>query len=214
MGGSIQVFINSVAITAISVIGVVFLSTLTGYGFVRLYFYGKELLYASLFILMLIPDILLLAPTFILVKKLQLLDSWGALIFPYVAGGQIIGIFIMRNYIENLPKEIFEAVRMDGASEFQTFGSIIIPLTKPMMMTIAILTSVSVWNDYVWPMTTITNDQLRTVTIGLQFFTTQYEVKTGYLMAANVICSIPILILFMFGTRYFVQGVMSGAVKG
>jgi ABC-type glycerol-3-phosphate transport system permease component len=205
---------NSLIVSGVSIVGVVVLSMLTGYAFARVYFLGKYILFISLFVLLLIPDILTLAPAFVLVKNLGLLNTWGALIFPYIAGGQLIGIFIMRNYIESLPREIFEASKIDGASESQVFIKIIIPLTMPMAVTIAILTAVGVWNDYLWPLITINNDDLRTVAIGLQYFTTQHTTKVGHLMAANVISSIPILLLFVFGTKYFVHGVMSGSVKG
>ncbi|OXS57572.1 hypothetical protein B1A99_16050 [Cohnella sp. CIP 111063] len=206
--------VNSVLITLLSVVGVVVLSTLTGYAFAKMYFWGKEVLFVLLFLLMLIPDILTLAPSFVLYKSLGLLNNWLVLLIPYVTGGQIIGIFIMRNYIEGMPREIFESARIDGASELQVFWSIILPLTRSMAVTVAILTAVGVWNDYVWPLITISEDGLRTVAIGLQYFTTQYQTKVGYLMAGNVISAIPILLLFVFGTKYFVQGVMSGSVKG
>lgn len=206
--------LNSILITLLSVVGVVILSTLTGYAFAKMYFVGKEFLFVLLFLLMLIPDILTLAPSFVLYKSMDLLNNWLVLIIPYVTGGQIIGIFIMRNYIEGMPKEIFESARMDGASEMQVFWSIILPLTRSMAITVAILTAVGVWNDYVWPLITISEDGLRTVAIGLQYFTTQHQTKVGYLMAGNVISAIPILLLFVFGTKYFVQGVMSGSVKG
>jgi ABC-type glycerol-3-phosphate transport system permease component len=163
--------------------------------------------------LMMVPPVLTLIPTFILVKNMGLADNLLGLILPYMASGQVIAIFIMRGFFAGLPQEIFDAALVDGASDWQIFWNIGLPLIRPVLATIAILETLVTWNDYVWPAVVLTNDQLRTLTLGLVFFQSRHVTYWGPLMAGYVIASLPLLILFLFTMRYFIEGLTTGALK-
>lgn len=125
----------------------------------------------------------------------------------------MFGIFILRSFFASLPEEIFESARIDGASEFVAYRKILLPLSKPILATVAIIEVLSSWNDYVWPLVTISDQKLRTVTVGLAYFRSEFGIALGDLMAGNVLASVPLVILFCVATRYFVEGLSSGALK-
>ena len=130
-----------------------------------------------------------------------------------IAGGQVFAIFILRQFFQALPGKMFEAARIDGASEFQVFRHIGIPLSQSILGVVAIMHVLSTWNDIIWPLMTLSSDKLMTLTIGLYAFRTAYYTIWGPLMAGYVIASIPLIILFAFTSRLFVEGLSSGAIK-
>jgi ABC-type glycerol-3-phosphate transport system permease component len=125
----------------------------------------------------------------------------------------VLGIFILRAFFAGLPNELFEAARVDGASHLQSFVRIALPLTKPILGTIAIVNLVGVWNDYVWPLLVIGDDSLRTLTLGLTTYTTRHLTEWGPLMSGYTIGSLPLLLVFFVSMRYFIQGLTAGALK-
>ena len=208
---TINTVINAVASTVL----VVVLSSLSGYVFARHRFPGKELFYLLIVGLLAIPSILTIIPAFVTVRQLGIWNTAWALILTWTSGGQVIGIFLSRSFIAGLPEELFEAGRLDGASEFQLWYRVAVPLSWPILMTIAILHMVATYNDFLWPLLVIGDDSKQVVSVGLTQFTSSFGVtEYGPQMAANVIASIPLLILFLFGMKYFVSGITSGAVKG
>ena len=203
--------INSVSSTVL----VVLLASLSGYVFARHRFPGKEYFYFAIVGLLAIPGILTLIPAFVTVRQLGIWNTAWALILTWTSGGQVIGIFLARSFIAGLPEELFEAGRIDGATEFQLWYMVAVPLSGPILMTIAILHMVSAYNDFLWPLLVIGDDAKQVVSVGLTQFTSSFGVtEYGPQMAANVIASIPLLILFLFGMKYFIRGITSGAVKG
>lgn len=205
---------NSLLYGGISVIAVVFLSALSGYVFARHRFPGKEVIYVAILSLMMIPGVLTLIPAFILVRQLHIIDNPLALILPWTAGGQVFGILLCRSYIASLPQEIFEAGRIDGASEFQLFTRVAIPMSWPILITLAIMHFMSVYNDFIWPLVTITNPANQVVGVGLRQFVNQFGVvDIGGQMAGYAVSVLPLLILFTFGMKYYIQGVTAGALK-
>jgi ABC-type glycerol-3-phosphate transport system permease component len=122
-------------------------------------------------------------------------------------------MFILRGFIAQLPNELFEAARMDGAGEFKTFLNIVVPLSKPIIGTVAIMNLLYVWNDFVWPLIVLSDDAKKTLPIGLAFFNGAYSTSYGPLMAGYVIACIPLLVLFFFAMKYFIEGLTSGALK-
>jgi ABC-type glycerol-3-phosphate transport system permease component len=206
--------INSLTYGVISVLAVVFLSSLAGYVFARHRFPGKEFIYISILSLMMIPGVLTLIPSFILVRQLGIIDSPLALILPWTAGGQVFGILLCRSYIAQLPQEIFEAGRIDGASEFQLFTQIAIPMSWPILITLAIMHFVNTYNDFIWPLVTITDPAKQVVGVGLRQFVNQFGVTDiGAQMAGYAVSVLPLLILFTFGMKYYIEGVTAGALK-
>ncbi len=206
-------FMNSLIVAASSIAGVLILGSITSFVMARYDFPAKQLLYWIVIALMSVPSIATLVPLFILIKDFGLINSRLALILPYVAGGQILAIFLMRTFFQNLPNEVFEAATIDGASGFHAFWNIAVPLSMPIISTIAMITFLNAWNDYVWPSVVISSNSLRTITIGLAFFQGEFLTMWGPLFAGYVIASIPLLIIFAFGMRYFVSGLTGGLVK-
>jgi multiple sugar transport system permease protein/raffinose/stachyose/melibiose transport system permease protein len=205
--------LNSALVAAGTIVGVLTTSTLAAYAFARFTFWGREVWYYSIIAMLMVPYILTLIPTFVLVKNLGLLNSYWGLILPYIAGGEVLAIFIMRAFFAGLPNELFEAARVDGASHLQGFLSIALPLTKPVLGTIAIVNLVSVWNDYVWPLLVIGDDSMRTLTLGLTAYTTRHQTLWGPLMSGYAIGALPLLLVFLISMRYFIQGLTAGALK-
>jgi ABC-type glycerol-3-phosphate transport system permease component len=197
-----------------SVVLTVLLSSLSGYVFARQRFPGKEQLFVVVLGLLMIPGILTLTPLFVLVHQIGLANNPLALILPWAAGGQVLGIFLCRSFIAGLPNELFEAARIDGATELQLWYRISVPLCWPILMTVAILTMVADYNDFIWPLLAIADDDKQAVSVGLFQFTNSSGVTDyGPLMAACAISAVPLLVLFLFGMKYFIQGITSGAIK-
>jgi ABC-type glycerol-3-phosphate transport system permease component len=206
---------NSLAYSLASVVGVVFLSSLGGYVFARHRFPGKEAIYVCILALLMVPGVLTLIPAFVLVRQLGLINTPWALILPWTAGGQIFGILLCRSFFATLPTELFDAAKVDGASEFQQYTRIALPLSWPIMVTLAIMHLVGSYNDFIWPLLTISDQNIQVVTVGLTQFRNEFgTVNWGPRMAAYAVSSIPLVILFSFGMRFYVRGLTSGAVKG
>lgn len=206
---------NTLWYSLASVVLVVFLSSLSGYVFARHKFPGKEVIYVVILALLMVPGILTLIPAFVLVSQLGLLNTPWALILPWTAGGQIFGILLCRSYFATLPQELFDAAKVDGATEFEQYFRIALPLSWPILVTLAIMHLVGSYNDFIWPLLTITDENIQVVTVGLTRFQGEFgAVAYGPQMAAYAVASIPLVILFAFGMRYYVRGLTSGAVKG
>lgn len=204
---------NSMIISGLSVVGMVALATLTAWAFARYPFPGRDLLFYGILALLMIPGELTLVPSFLLVQKLGLLNTRWVLILPYMAGGQVFAIFVLRSFFEGMPEELFEAARIDGASEMTTFVRIAMPLASSIVGVVAIMHITSTWNDLVWPMITVNVRRLMTLTIGLYAFRTEQYTQWGNLMAGYTIASIPMVILFAFTSKLFIEGLSSGALK-
>ncbi len=205
--------LNSIITSGTSVVGMVFLAAIAAWAFARYPFPGREIFFFGVLALLMVPGELTLIPAFLLVKDLGLLNTRWVLIAPYIAGGQVFAIFILRQFFEALPGEMFEAARIDGANELQVFRHIGIPLSQSILGVVAIMHVLSTWNDVIWPLVTLRSNELMTLTIGLYAFRTAWYTIWGPLMAGYVIASIPLIILFAFTSRLFVEGLSSGAIK-
>jgi len=205
--------LNSIYISTGTVIGVLICGTLTAYALARFNFPGKMFFYYAIISLMMIPGILTLIPSFVLVWYLGLINTRWGLWLPYIAGGQIFVIFVLRTFFASIPEDLFESARIDGASELQSFWHIALPLSEHMVATLAVLNILGTWNDIIWPLLVITRDELRTITIGLLAFQSMYVTQWGILFAGYVIAALPLLIAFMFTSRLFIEGLTSGAIK-
>lgn len=205
---------NSVVVTGVSTAGVLVVSTLSAYAFSRHDFPGREVLFYAVISVMMVPFILTLIPQFILIRDLRMLNTFWAYLFPYVSGGQVFAIFMMRNFFSALPEELFESARIDGASELQVLRNVLIPLAQPILITVAIIEILGDWNDLIWPMVVAVRDEMRTLPVGLMGFTNAQRTEFGPMFAGYAIASLPLIVLFLFTMRQFIAGLTSGAIKG
>jgi ABC-type glycerol-3-phosphate transport system permease component len=200
----------SITATALGVAG-----ALAGaYFFARYKLPGAGLLWALLVLLLMMPTIANLVPLFVLLKHLSLLNTLWALILVGAAGTQAFNIFVLRSFVEQIPNDLFEAAEIDGASHFQQFWNIVVPLSGPITGTIAVTSFLAAWNDFIMPLVVIRDTELYTVTVCLLRLDGEYLRYWGPLMAGFAISSIPVVILFVFTMRLFIRGMTEGAVKG
>jgi multiple sugar transport system permease protein/raffinose/stachyose/melibiose transport system permease protein len=207
--------INSFIVSGTTVILVLILASLSAFTFARFDFPGREFLFMAILGLLMIPGILTLVPSFLLIRDLKLIGTRNAMILPYLSGGQVFAIFIMRSFIASLPEELFEAARIDGAGNLMMFFRIVLPLSKPILVTIAVMNILGTWNDYIWPLITLPDSRLWTITVGIVAFTGHFQglEAWGQMFAGYVIASVPLIILFLFTMRAFISGLTSGAIK-
>ncbi len=204
---------NSILICTTTMISVLVFSSLSAYVFARYRFLGREILFYGVLAILMVPGVLTLVPTFLLVKDLGLLNTYWVMILPYIAGGQAFAIFLLRGFFASLPEELFESARVDGASAFRSYLHLALPLSKPILSVIALTNFLGNWNEFLWPLVTISDDAVKPITTGLLQFSSAYGSQTGPLFAAYAIASIPLFVLFVFASGTFVKGVTSGAFK-
>jgi ABC-type glycerol-3-phosphate transport system permease component len=205
---------NSFIMATGSVVLSVFLASIAGYAFARLNFPFKNLLFAVFFLKMLIPGVNNLIPSFRLAMNLGILDTYLPVILFCVGTSMPFWVFLMRTFIAQQPKELFESMRIDGANEWGIFRELAFPLVKPMAFLMTINVFIFVWNDYIWPLVTIpTNVDLYPITLGLARLTALYKGQLGILTAGYALACIPLIILFMLSMRQFINGLTSGSVK-
>lgn len=195
---------NSAFVAIFNVTTSLFSSSLVGYLFAKFEFPGKRLLFGWFLTLMMIPSQITMIPSYLILSKLNLINSlWGLVIFSAV---DAFGIFMMRQFCESLPNELLDAARIDGASEWQIFGRIVIPQLGAPLATLGILTFMANWNAYLWPMIVLQKIEVRTLPIILTWFNSTHTGQGALVMAATVLIIVPILIVFMFFQRWIVQG--------
>ena len=190
------------------------LAILGSYFFARYKMPFSGVLWSAFLVLMLMPSVANIVPLFTLIKELNLLNTLYALIILGVAGGQVFNIYVLRNFIEDLPKDLFEAAEMDGASHIQQIKNIVIPMSGSIIGTLAILSFLGKWNDFLMPLILLRDKQLFTLGVGLIYLDGEYVKQWGQIMAAFFIASIPLIVIFLFCMRLFVRGLSAGAVKG
>lgn len=207
-------FKNSLIISLIDVAGMLVVATLAGYALARLQFPGKRLLLLVLLVGMTVPVSAILIPLYMRMRDFHLLDTYGSVIIADIALAAPIFVFIMRAFFKDLPRELEDAARLDGASEFQLLWQIMLPLAKPGLVTVALLEFLWSWNDLLLPLVFLVTDDLRTLPVGMLFYQGKFTVDYGLMCAGVLILSLPVTILFLIFQRNFVQGLTSGALKG
>ena len=206
--------LNSLFYTVVVVAGVVILASMSAFAFARLRFPGKNLLYFAFLIFIFIPIPGSFIPLYVLLVKLGIVNTRIGYILPLIQGSLTVAIFILRSFFEDIPREIEEAARMDGASWTQTFWRISVPIAKPAIATIIIFTALGVWNEYLLASIVFSDTQLMPLQAGIMRFQGSFFSQYGLMMAALSITTIPIVVLYGFMQRYIIKGVMAGAVKG
>lgn len=206
---------NSFFIAFSSIFLILLISALASYAFSKLKFPGKEPIYIAVVALMMIPGLLQLIPRFSLLKQFNMLDTYQGIILGYVAGGLTMAIMIIRASFDSQPEELYEAARIDGASEIRSFFQIALPLVKPTLGTVAIINLLSIWNDYLWPLIVTSDEKKFTMALGLIKFKSSFGNTTLYgpTFAGYMVASLPLIILFLIFMDYFMEGLTAGAVK-
>jgi multiple sugar transport system permease protein len=205
-------FMNTLFVTTVVVIGNLFFCSLAGYAFARLKWFGRDVVFILVLATLMIPFQVIIIPTFIIVRTLGLIDSLGALIVPNLAGA--FGIFLLRQFFRTLPIELEEAARIDGASRLGVLFKIVLPLSGPALATLAVITFMWTWNDFLWPLVTLYSSNNYTLQVGLTTFQGAHQTNTNLLMAANVMALLPALLLFLIAQRYFIRGIATTGLKG
>jgi ABC-type glycerol-3-phosphate transport system permease component len=207
---------NTVVVAAGSVVFGVTAAAAGAYAFSQLRFRGKELLFLAYLGLLLIPSTLTLIPLFLTIQKLHLFNTWWALILPYAATAQPLLVLIFRGFFDQIPRELLESARTDGCTELQVLARIVAPLTKPVLLTGAILVTINVWGDYLWVTIVIQDPHRTTISAGVYQFVSSFGLNLsggGSVFAALVIATLPMFVLVGFTMRYFVSGLTEGATK-
>jgi ABC-type glycerol-3-phosphate transport system permease component len=189
-------------------------SLLSAYVFARYTFPGARALWYALLCLMLLPAVANLVPLFFTLRALKLLNTHTALVLVGAAGGQVVCIYLLRNFIEEIPVDLFDAAEVDGAGFLKQIAHVVVPMCGPILGTLAILQFLGNWNNFVLPMIVLRDASMYTIPVGLMMLSGEYDKHWGQLMAGYMISSIPLVIIFVFTMRLFVRGLGSGAVKG
>jgi multiple sugar transport system permease protein len=197
--------------TTVTCISLVF-NTLAGYAFAKLRFRGRERIFRGLLGALVIPGQVAMIPLFAIVKQLGLVSTYGGVVVPAMAS--VFGIFLVRQYALSLPEELLEAARIDGASEARIFRSIVVPLMKPILVTLAILTFLATWNDFMWPLIVLTDQEVQTLPVAIAGLSREHVQDNELMMAGAVITVVPVLVLFLALQRYYIAGILAGGVKG
>ena len=206
-------FFNSMFVAIATTIGQVFISALAGYGFARFEFKYKEPLFILVLVSMMIPPQVNIVPLFFIMKQFHWLDTYYALIVPGLFGG--FGVFMMRQWFKSMPSDMEASAKIDGCSTFEVFYKIALPLAMPAVVTLAIFTFITTWNSFMWPLIVTNSDAIRTLPIGLANFKGSFREITdwGALTAYSVICTIPVIAVFLAGRKYFINDILNGGIK-
>lgn len=211
----LQNLVNSIIVTGCTVAGTSVIAVLSAYVFARFEFPGKQFLYMFIMAFLMIPSVLTLIPMYVLVSDMGLIGTHASAILPMIATAQIQFIVILVPYIEGLPQDLFDAARLDGANQVQTFFYVASPLIKATLTSQMLLTFLNSWNDFVWPMLTLSsNKDLKTITLGLYSYRDVQQILYGPMFAGFFMASIPLILLFSFNMKHFISGLTSGAIKG
>jgi len=205
-------FLNTAIVTGVTVLGNLILCSLAGYAFARLHFFGRDVLFVVILATLMIPFQVVMIPTFLIVRHLGLIDTLGALILPNLVTP--FGIFLMRQFFRTLPVELEEAARIDGCSRLGTLFRIVLPLSGPALATLALITCLYNWNDFLWPLVAIQSEDHMTLQLGLSTFQGAHVTQWTLLMAGNVMALLPMLLAFLLAQRQFVRSIASVGVKG
>ncbi len=205
-------FFNSVVVAACVVGGNLIFSAMVGYAFARRRFPGKAPLWWGLLATLMVPKQVLMIPVYILAARLHLIDSYAALIAPFLVDA--FNVFLMRGYIEQLPEDLEEAARVDGASEWRIFFQVVMPLARPALAVVGINTFLVNWNNFLYPLILTNSEAMRTLPVGLALYAQgEHSVDWGHLMAGSAIATLPILAAFLVFQKHIIEGITAGAGK-
>lgn len=210
---------NSVVVATLSTVGILVTSSLAGYAFAKMEFRGRDLLFGMLLLSLMIPVQVTIVPLYLIMQTLGLMDSVWALILPALLGAMApgipgaFGIFLMRQFFRGIPDGLIEAARLDGAGPMRTFWSIVLPLAKPAMVSLALIVFIFSWNDYFAPLVFLNSADSMTLSVGIQALRPPFGQGSSLVLAAVTLAIVPVLIMFIAGQRWIVQGFVSSGLK-
>lgn len=205
---------NTFIVTFFVILIVLVVSTLAAYAFVRFQFWGSTFLYLAIMALLMIPGFVLLIPQFIQITNLHMYNTYLGLILPPAAASSATATFLLKTSMEGLSKSLFEAADMEGAGELQILAKIVVPLSKPTLSTVIIMTGLAAWNNYLWPLVSTTGEGTQQIAVALTKLVRSMVEGNGVMFAGYVTASLPLIILFCCASKSFVAGLTQGAVKG
>lgn len=207
-----QFLLNSVVVAVFTVLGNLLFCSMVGYALAKMSFPGKRALFSLVMFTLMVPSVVTFVPLFVLVSKLGMVSTYPALILPFVASP--LGVFLMRQFMFGIPDALIEAARIDGAGELRIFLRVVLPLCMPPLATLAVLTFLGSWNNFLWPLVVAQTQDKYTLPVALSLYSTgQNSTNYGVLLAGSVLIITPILLLFIALQRFFIQGVASTGIK-
>lgn len=205
-------FVNSLIVAVVTVLGNLLFCSMIGYALAKMEFAGKRLLFLLVMLTLMVPGVVTFVPLFVLVSKLGLLNTYPALILPFLTSP--LGVFLMRQFMMGIPDSLIEAARIDGAGELRIFFRVVIPLCGPPLATLGILTFLGSWNNFLWPLVAAQSEQMYTLPVALSLYSTgENATNYGLLLAGSVLVIGPIVLLFVLLQRFFVQSVATAGIK-
>ena len=206
--------LNTMKITIPVLLGTLVTASMCGYGFARLRFPGRDTFFLFFLSVLMLPAIVTMIPVFVMFTHLGWVDTLKPLIIPPMLGGGPFNVFLFRQFFRTIPEELSDAARMDGCGEFRIYWRIVLPLSRPVMATVAIFTFLANWNDFIGPLLYLHSDSKKTIALGLSTFLGLYSTNWELLMAAATVVTVPALLLFLLAQRYFVEGVVLTGLQG
>lgn len=187
-------------------------NTMAGYAFAKLRFAGRERTFRMLLAALVVPAQVAMMPLFLLLKQMHLINTYAGVVVPGMAA--IFGIFLVRQYARSIPDEMLEAARIDGAGELRIFLQMVLPALKPILVTLAIFSFLASWNDFMWPLIVLSDQDLQTLPVALASLSREHVQDNELMMAGSVVTTVPVLLLFLLLQRHYIQGLLLGSVKG
>jgi multiple sugar transport system permease protein len=206
-------FLNSLIVASTSTAITVLFSSMLAFAFARYSFPGRSTIFYCMLTTLMLPTLVLIIPQFVLAKNLHLLNSLQGLVAVYSAGVPLY-VFLLRGFFEDIPQDIADAAAIDGAGIWRLYWNIMLPLARPALAAVTIFSFLGNWDEFTWALTSLTDDSLFTLPIGLRFFQQQHGTQYGLLFAGSLVAVIPVIIVFIVFQRHFIKGVMASAVKG
>ena len=204
-------FFNTIFVALSCVVGVVVTSALAAYAFARMRFKGRDAIFMLFLSMMMVPEPVYLVPSFIIIARLGWLDTYYALIVPWTV--KVFSIFLLRQHFKTIPQDLFDAATIDGASRFSILWTIVMPLSKAILVTIVLFTIIGSWNSFLWPLVMTHSPEMRPIQIGLAAFSQEEGTEYGLMMAATTLSVVPLLIMYFFAQRQIIASLASSGLK-
>ncbi|MGW5666596.1 carbohydrate ABC transporter permease [Micromonospora sp. NPDC003776] len=205
-------FVNSALVAAVVTVGNLLFCSLVGYALAKLRYPGKRMLFLAVLGMLMVPGMVTFVPQFVLVSNMSLTNTYAGLILPFLVGP--FGVFLMRQFLQSIPDDLIEAARVDGAGEFRIFWRVVLPLCRPALATLGILTFLGSWNNFLWPLVVATTEDKYTLPVALALYSVgQNRTDYGLLLAGAVVVVLPVLIVFLLLQRHFLRGIATTGIK-